>query len=169
MKKINLSFCVNISDRGLKHIAEMPELTELNLRSCDNISDRGIGHLSGSETGRASKLKLLDVSFCDKITDQALRYISEGITKLTSLSLSACPISDAGLQHIAKALLNLETLNIGQCRQVTDQGVLAITNSLKLLTAIDLYGCVNISTVGLERIMKLPRLKTLNLGLWIVR
>lgn len=169
LKKINLSFCVSISDRGLKYIAEMPELEELNLRSCDNISDRGIGHLSGSETGTASKLKLLDVSFCDKISDVALRYMSEGITQLISLSLSACPISDSGLQFIAKTLLKLETLNIGQCKQVTDQGVLAITNSLKQLTAIDLYGCVNITTVGLEVIMKLPRLKTLNLGLWIVR
>ena len=46
LKSINLSFCVSISDSGLKHLAKMPSLRELNLRSCDNVSDAGMAYLA---------------------------------------------------------------------------------------------------------------------------
>ncbi|KOC65405.1 F-box/LRR-repeat protein 14 [Habropoda laboriosa] len=165
LKSINLSFCVCITDSGVKHLAKMSSLRELNLRSCDNISDIGMAYLA--EGG--SRISSLDVSFCDKIGDQALVHISQGLFNLKSLSLSACQISDEGICKIAKTLHDLETLNIGQCSRLTDKGLYTIAESMKHLKCIDLYGCTKISTNGLERIMKLPQLSTLNLGLWHVR
>lgn len=165
LKSINLSFCVSITDSGLKHLAKMVSLRELNLRSCDNISDIGMAYLA--EGG--SRISSLDVSFCDKIGDQALVHISQGLFNLKSLSLSACQISDDGIARIAKTLHDLETLNIGQCSRVTDKGLHTIADSLTRLKCIDLYGCTRITTVGLEKIMKLPQLSILNLGLWHVR
>ncbi|PSN51042.1 F-box/LRR-repeat protein 14 [Blattella germanica] len=165
LKSINLSFCISITDSGLKHLAKMVSLRELNLRSCDNISDIGMAYLA--EGG--SRISSLDVSFCDKIGDQALVHVSQGLFNLRSLSLSACQISDEGICRIAKTLHDLETLNIGQCSRITDKGLHTIADSLRNLRCIDLYGCTRITTVGLERIMKLPQLNTLNLGLWHVR
>ncbi|KAK0181643.1 hypothetical protein PV327_003912 [Microctonus hyperodae] len=165
LKSINLSFCVSITDSGLKHLAKMSSLRELNLRSCDNISDIGMAYLA--EGG--SRVSSLDVSFCDKIGDQALVYISQGLFNLKSLSLSACQVSDEGICKIAKTLHELETLNIGQCSRLTDKGLYTVAESMKHLKCIDLYGCTRITTSGLERIMKLPQLSTLNLGLWHVR
>ncbi|CAK9813661.1 F-box/LRR-repeat protein 14 [Anthophora plagiata] len=154
LKSINLSFCVCITDSGVKHLAKMSSLRELNLRSCDNISDIGMAYLA--EGG--SRISSLDVSFCDKIGDQALVHISQGLFNLKSLSLSACQISDEGICKIAKTLHDLETLNIGQCSRLTDKGLYTIAESMKHLKCIDLYGCTKISTNGLERIMKLPQL-----------
>jgi len=165
LKSINLSFCVSITDSGLKHLAKMVSLRELNLRSCDNISDIGMAYLA--EGG--SRISSLDVSFCDKIGDQALVHVSQGLFNLRSLSLSACQISDDGICRIARTLHDLETLNIGQCSRISDKGLQTIAECLRNLRCIDLYGCTRISTVGLERIMKLPQLSTLNLGLWHVR
>jgi len=165
LKSINLSFCVCITDSGVKHLARMSSLRELNLRSCDNISDIGMAYLA--EGG--SRITSLDVSFCDKIGDQALVHISQGLFNLKSLSLSACQISDEGICRIAKTLHDLETLNIGQCSRLTDRGLHTVAESMKNLKCIDLYGCTKITTSGLERIMKLPQLSTLNLGLWHVR
>ncbi|XP_014257263.1 F-box/LRR-repeat protein 14 [Cimex lectularius] len=165
LKSINLSFCVNISDSGLKYLAKMPALKELNLRSCDNISDTGMAYLA--EGG--SRITCLDVSFCDKIGDQALVHVSQGLFNLRALSMSACQISDEGVCKLAKTLHELETLNIGQCSKITDKGILTIAESLRHLRCIDLYGCTRITTTGLERIMKLPQLSTLNLGLWHIR
>lgn len=162
---INLSFCVSITDSGLKYLAKMPTLRELNLRSCDNISDLGLQYLA--EGG--SRVTHLDVSFCDKIGDQALLHISQGLFNLKSLSLSACPISDSGLESIARTLHELEVLNIGQCAKVSDKGLNVVAESLVRLKCIDLYGCTKITTAGIERIMKLPQLSKLNLGLWHVR
>jgi len=165
LKSINLSFCVSITDSGLKHLAKMASLRELNLRSCDNISDIGMAYLA--EGG--SRISHLDVSFCDKIGDQALIHVSQGLFNLRSLSLSACQISDDGLAKIAKTLHDLETLNIGQCARITDKGLHAVADNLTRLKCIDLYGCTRITTAGLERVMKLPQLAVLNLGLWHVR
>lgn len=165
LQSINLSFCICITDSGLKYLAKMPSLRELNLRSCDNISDIGMAYLA--EGG--SKILSLDVAFCEKVGDQALVHISQGLFLLRSLSLSACQVSDEGICRIAKNLPDLETLNIGQCTRLTDNCLHTIADSMKHLKCIDLYGCTRITTNGLERIMKLPQLRTLNLGLWHVR
>ncbi|XP_076357525.1 F-box/LRR-repeat protein 14-like [Tachypleus tridentatus] len=162
LKSINLSFCASITEVGLKNLARMSELRELNISSCDNISDVGMAFLA--EGG--SRLTTLDVSFCDKVGDQGLLHISQGLFNLHSLSLNACPISDEGLSRIARTLSDLHTLNIGQCSRVTDKGLSLIADHLHQLRSIDLYGCTKITTVGLERIMQLPLLSVLNLGLW---
>ncbi|XP_058820424.1 F-box/LRR-repeat protein 14 [Topomyia yanbarensis] len=165
LKSINLSFCVCVTDSGLKHLAKMIKLEELNLRACDNISDIGMAYL----TEGGSSISSLDVSFCDKIADQALTHISQGLFHLKSLSLSACQITDEGLGKIAKSLHDLETLNIGQCSRVTDKGLEVLAEELNNLRAIDLYGCTRLSPLGLNKIYKLPRLSKVNLGLWHVR
>lgn len=165
LKSINLSFCVSVTDSGLKHLAKMTKLEELNLRACDNISDIGMAYL----TEGGSAIISLDVSFCDKIADQALTHISQGLFHLRSLSLSACQITDEGLEKIAKSLHDLETLNIGQCARVTDKGLEVLAEELINLRAIDLYGCTRLTPIGLNKIYKLPRLSKVNLGLWHVR
>ncbi|KAG8257026.1 F-box/LRR-repeat protein 14 [Homalodisca vitripennis] len=162
LKSINLSFCVSITDSGLKYLAKMASLKELNLRSCDNVSDIGMAYLA--EGG--SRISSLDVSFCDKIGDQALIHISQGLFNLRSLSLSACQITDEGLLRISKTLHELDTLNIGQCDNVTDKGLYAVAESLRHLRCIDLYGCTKITTASIQNIMRLPQLAVLNLGLW---
>lgn len=162
LKTINLSFCVSITDSGLKYLAKMASLKELNLRSCDNVSDIGMAYLA--EGG--SRISSLDVSFCDKIGDQALVHISQGLFNLRSLSLSACQITDEGLLRISRTLHDLDTLNIGQCDAVTDKGLYAVAESLRHLRSIDLYGCTRITTASIQNIMRLPQLDVLNLGLW---
>lgn len=165
LKSINLSFCVSITDSGMKHLAKIGSLRDLDLRACDNVTEIGMAYLA--EGG--SKISSLDISFCDKISDQALVHISQGLFNLRSLSLSACEISDEGICRIAKTLQELETLHIGQCSRLTDKSIASIADSMRHLKCIDLYGCVRISTSAIERIMKLPELTTLNLGLWHVR
>lgn len=161
LERINLSFCVNITDSGLKCLAKMPSLRELNLRACDNVSDVGMSYLADG----SAPLSLLDVSFCDKIGDQALGYISLGLYHLRTLSISNCNISDDGLFQISKTLYELETLHMGQCSRITDKSLQIIADSLRNLKNIDLYGCVRITTDGIECMLKLPKLQDLNTGL----
>ncbi len=161
LKGINLSFCGSVTDTGLRFLSKMPSLRELNLRSCDNISDIGVGFLA--EGG--SRVNMLDVSFCERITDQTLVHISQGLFQMQSLSLSACNISDEGLNKVVRSLHDLTTLNIGQCSRVSDRGLSLIADHIRNLHSIDLYGCTRITTVGLERITQLPKLSTLNLVL----
>ena len=132
LKSINLSFCLSISDSGLKYLAKMPSLAELNLRSCDNISDVGMAYLA--EGG--SRITSLDVSFCDRIDDQAVVHVAQGLVHLKQLSLSACHVSDEGLIRVALSLLDLQTLNIGQCSRITDRSIQAVADHLRKLRCI---------------------------------
>lgn len=132
LKSINLSFCVSISDSGLKYLAKMPSLRELNLRSCDNVSDAGMAYLA--EGG--SRITSLDVSFCDKIDDQALAHVAQGLSSLKQLSMSACHVSDEGLIRLAHSLVDLQTLNIGQCSRITDRSIQAVADHLRNLRCI---------------------------------
>lgn len=155
VQNLNLSFCVNITDNGLKHLKKLPKLSEVNLRSCDNITDVALINLKDCPT-----IKHLDVSFCEKICN--LNYFL--CKHLRTLSLSACDISDTAL--MAVDLGALETLNLGQCRKITDVGLKAIAEKCARLRYIDLYGCSGVTTKGIEAIMRLETLKHVNLGLW---
>uniref|UniRef100_A0A336N0U5 CSON005786 protein n=1 Tax=Culicoides sonorensis TaxID=179676 RepID=A0A336N0U5_CULSO len=162
LKSINLSFCVSITDQGLKHLNKMPCLEALNLSACDNITDMGIAYLTEGVT----TLVTLEMSFCDKIGDTALNYIANTLFHLKQLSLNACRITDTGLIRVARAIHELEVLNIGQCSAITDQSILVLSETLQNLRAIDIYGCTKITSEGLSIIVKLPKLEHLNLGLW---
>ncbi|PIK40287.1 putative F-box/LRR-repeat protein 14-like [Apostichopus japonicus] len=162
LETLNLSFCCQISDTGMISLSNMSSLKDLNLRSCDHISDLGIAHLAE----KGSHFRVLDVSFCDRIGDGALGHIAQGMDDLDSLSLSSCHITDEGLERLVRNLKGLTTLNIGQCVRLTDRGLTLIAENLRKLKCIDLYGCTKITTLGLERIMQLPNLTVLNLGLW---
>lgn len=162
LKSLNLSFCGSVTDSGIKCLSKLPCLKIVNLRSCDNVTDTGLGYLS--EGG--SRLETLDVSFCENIGDQGLHHLSQGLYSLRNISLNACNISDDGIIKLVNALHEITTLNIGQCGRITDKGLSAIGNKLRNLRNIDLYGCTRITTVGLEKIMQLPYLTVLNLGIW---
>ncbi|XP_074597929.1 F-box/LRR-repeat protein 14-like [Brevipalpus obovatus] len=162
LKILNLSFCVGITDMGLKYISSMSQLKEINLRSCNSISDIGLKYLSESDV----QLNRLDVSFCEKIGDTGLDYIAQGLQSLRDLSLNSCSITDRGLVKLSQSLTLLETLNIGQCNKITDGSIFAITDNCRKLVAIDLYGCNLVTTAGYQRILELPELKYANTDIW---
>jgi F-box/leucine-rich repeat protein 14 len=167
LARLNLSFCLSVTDTGLKSLARLASLRDLNLRSCDNVSDIGLGFLSdGSASSGQSPLRRLDVSFCDRVTDSAMTHVASGLTQLVSLSLSACAISDAGVARIAKDLKALEVLNIGQCVRLTDKAIETIGEQMGSLRSVDLYGCTKMSAGGLARLAECRQVEVVNRGLW---
>lgn len=164
LKRINLSFCVSITDTGLKSLAKVASLEEINLRSCDNVSDIGIGFLAEEH----QRLAKLDVSFCSNVTDASLRHMAgSGLAaSLHSLALTTCAITDDGLIKLAKKLSKLRELQTGQCVNISDLSLEAIGQNMKELTLIDLYGCLRLSEAALKKLRtQLPKLTKLNLSL----
>lgn len=162
LKVLNLSFCCRVTDSGVRYLAKMPSLRKLDVQMCQNISDIGIGYLAEG----SARLSHLDVSFCERITDDSLIHISQGLFQLQSLSMCNCNITDEGISKMVRTSHDMDTLNIGQCKHVTDVSLQDIANYLKKLKAIDLYGCLNITKHGLHQIMQLPKMKTLNRQMW---
>ncbi len=162
LRRINLSFCASITDTGMKFLSKMSSMSELNLRFCDNISDIGVGYLAEGCVG----LHSLDVSFCERVTDGSMAHIASGLFSLNSLAMASCRIQDEGIIKISKTLLDLDTLNIGQCARITDRSLISLGSQLKKLRSIDLYGCPRITPIGLNYLKDNLELKTINTGLW---
>ena len=167
LKNINLSFCVSVTDTGLKSLAKLPHLESLNLRSCDNVSDIGVGFLS-EDSPAAITIQFLDVSFCSNVSDAGLRHIAAGLPSLKSLLLTTCAVTDQGIEKLAsgKAASSIETLNLGQCVNLTDTGVNAVAEKMKSLTSLDLYGCPKVTSDAVKSVrLNMPLLENLNLEL----
>ena len=163
LTSINLSFCASLTEFGMKHLSTMvgDSLREINLRSCD-VTDLALRYLS--EGGLT--LHVLDISFCDRVRDDGLAYLSQGLPQLRSLSLNSIPCTDSGLVKLSQTLTDLNTLNVGQCFNITDRGIDAILNNCPHLSNLDIYGCSRISNQMIHRLEQLNL--TLTRDLWQV-
>jgi len=73
LKILDLSDCVNLSERIIKFLPRCPELSYLNLSGCKKISNQGI--LSFGEGNFIPGLQELHLNSCPKIDDNALTWI----------------------------------------------------------------------------------------------
>ena len=165
IRKINLSFCVSITDTGLKSLARLSGMNDLNLRSCDNVSDIGLSFLSDDTSFCGSSLRRLDISFCANVSDAGLKHVANGMTGLESLLMTTCAVSDEGLKSVSEKINGLRELNVGQCLGVTDDGLIILANKMKSLSTLDVYGCPKVSSKSLAALKSLPEMKNLNLAL----
>ena len=162
LRKLNLSFCVNITNSGLRCLSDMPSLKELNLTSCDNISDVGMSFLG---QGKCT-LTGLNVSFTNGITDSGFRNIAATLRGLTKLEMSNCnSVSEAALLSLVSNLKELRVLHLGQNKSLTDKVVGVICKTLKHLEWIDMYGCSNVSVEAKRKLRELPKLSEVNMRL----
>jgi len=92
IKWLNLNLgATNITNEGVKHIAQLPRLRILQL-SGTNVDDAGLRHLRES-----TKLSILNLRKTN-VTGTGLR---EEWTELKQLDLSLCPVSREGIQQAA--------------------------------------------------------------------
>jgi F-box/leucine-rich repeat protein 14 len=169
LQDLDLAGCCKITNAGIFSLSwGLKKLKRLNLRSCRQISDQGIGHLTGTTAadlqaaglGGSPTLEELSLQDCQKLTDESLRYVSEGLPNLRSLNLSFCvSITDTGLKSLAK-MTSLEAVNLRSCDNVSDIGLgfLAAAeqqqeqNNQRKLVKLDVSFCGNVTDASLRHI-----------------
>jgi hypothetical protein len=119
------------------------------------LTDRGLRELSRL---RLPNLDVLDLGYCDRITDAGLVPVSR-MSTVTRLSLMACPgVTDEGLRNL-QGMKNLRQLDLRGCPHVTDRGVVHLT-VLENLQWVQLGGCPEVSPAGVKRLQALlPKAK----------
>ena len=133
--KINLTCCSQITDKGLRYLADKSMFLSCELEGVHTVSlsnyDQGLKYLTGVHT--------INLSGCNQITDQGLQYL-KGVH---NINLKDCnQITDQGLQY----LKGVHTINLKGCNQITDQGL----QYLKGVHTINLKGCNQITNQGLK-------------------
>lgn len=93
----------------------------------------------------------MDLSFC-QVGDDSLQGFTS-YTRLETLSLWQCPITDVGAQRLA-CLQTLTDLNLTNCVSITNSGLKYI-GKLAQLKRLNLSGLIHISEPGLDLLLTL--------------
>jgi len=143
----------DISDKGMRILGKMKNLTNLDLAGC-NVEDDWLQYIQDLHLTR---LALSD----SEITDRGARMISK-FTDLADLTLARCTkIGDQGISSF-KSLKKLTCLDLEQT-QCTNSGVKILCDNLPNLTVLKLK-YTKVTSAALADIAKLKNLDDLDLS-----
>jgi internalin A len=173
---LDLRRCVQITDAGLVHLAEMTQLKSLKLQS-PGITNQGLKTLQPLTSLKALALEqsavndeglpllaqfpqVVDFSLleCGEVTDAGLVHLAK-LPRLRQLNLRATPIDGSGLA-VLKELPELAGLNLSQT-QLGDDGLAHLATCVKM-KKLQLWQ-TNVSSAGLAPLAGLKELEELRL------
>ncbi|PBP19288.1 F-box domain-containing protein [Diplocarpon rosae] len=137
-------------------------LRELRLAHCELISDEAFMPLSLNKT--FEHLRILDLTSCARLTDQAVEKIIEVAPRLRNLVFAKCRnLSDHSVNAISKLGKNLHFLHLGHCSQITDGAVKKLVQYCNRIRYIDLGCCINLTDDSVIKLATLPKLRRIGL------
>ena len=84
-------------------------------------------------------LRVLDLGYCTKITDDAIAGIVSNATKIQTLTISGCArLTDKTMDFICMLGENLEVLTMAHVSKITDTGVVRLVRACTRLRSVDL-------------------------------
>jgi F-box/leucine-rich repeat protein 2/20 len=186
---LNIAY-TQIGDWGLSAVGMCRSLEYFSIAGCQGITDLGLSFLEGGMRTR-HRLRLLDMSECEHITDKGLHTVANMCPNLQCLliadvgkvsvkginhvavrckhikwiDISGCiRITDASIESVAKARSPLTRLDL-ENNNITDKGVKMLTHGCRLLTHLNLVDCDHITDESLSHISQhLKRLEVLSLA-----
>ncbi|KXS20742.1 RNI-like protein [Gonapodya prolifera JEL478] len=137
VESLCLRGCFYVTNKGLQHLNQAPNLINLDLGGCWDVTDAGLISIGVG----CRSLEVLNLSNCRKITDEGVTFLMANASSLRSLSLSYCKnISAASFQdptHWAE----LESLNLQRCTGIFDNAFESLRGYQLTLTELNLSDC----------------------------
>ncbi|KXJ71359.1 hypothetical protein RP20_CCG020755, partial [Aedes albopictus] len=138
---LDLTSFLNLTDFALIEIAEsMPLLKTLKLNGCWLLTDFGI-----SAIGKLRNLAILDLSDCDRVTDNGFlqAILGKDRVSMKELYLSMLPgITENVILKICFTLANLTVLDFCGSDCINDTSLQFVFCYLRLVRVLRLNGCV---------------------------
>eukprot|EP00927_Polykrikos_kofoidii_P061042 TRINITY_DN55930_c0_g1_i1.p1 TRINITY_DN55930_c0_g1~~TRINITY_DN55930_c0_g1_i1.p1 ORF type:complete len:341 (+),score=52.59 TRINITY_DN55930_c0_g1_i1:154-1176(+) len=162
IRQIRAVFCKGLDVATLRALPAMPALQVLNLDGCHDVDDDGIVALAQ----RCKALTSISLYWNVRVTDKGFGRLlkSQQGDTLIDLSFSGCKnLSDETVQRIVSRGSNLEILDLTRCPQITNAGVLCVSECLEKLRVFRLYAMAQLSPQAFTCLHKLTRLEELDL------
>lgn len=116
------------------------------MAKCERVSDTGLRHL----VSHCYKLRYLNTRACAPVTDSTILSLTSSCSRIRSLDLGKCDITDNGLRHLARQCPQLRKLSVRGCELVGDPGVLAVSRGCRELVTFNIMECdVTLQTVNI--------------------
>ncbi|KAJ9589696.1 hypothetical protein L9F63_017102, partial [Diploptera punctata] len=133
-----------LTDNSFCYLDHCTRLQVLEISFCDQMTDRGL--LGG--IGALQQLTSLRLKRGHNLTAQALSTFLHrpAMACIVRLNLTECSnLDDYGLEGIANRCVHLMALSLGWCWEVTDAGILKLICNCNKLQILDLLGVVRIT------------------------
>ena len=174
----NLSMCTQLTNDSLKSLARLKRLRVVVLDGVPEITDDGLAALSAagellevvSLAGNSNitddglttlgacctRLQVLNVNNCGAIGHEAIVGVVRNNRKLTTIMASGTHLNDEGLSILCNYLSNksFTSLDISFCREISDFGIVSLTQSCPSLIHVNLAGLNRITDEGCRALMR---------------
>ncbi|KAJ4719119.1 F-box/LRR-repeat 3-like protein [Melia azedarach] len=177
LQSIKLNDC-SVSCSGIKAIGHWhASLKELSLSKCSGVTDEELSFVVQSHKQlrnlvskeafvligqRCQYLEELDITD-NEVDDEGLKSISRCF-KLQSLKLGICSnITDDGLKHVGSGCSKLKELDLYRCSGITDIGIAAVSHDCPSLEMINIAYNERVTDASLISLSKCSRLKVLEI------
>ncbi|KAI2788726.1 SCF E3 ubiquitin ligase complex F-box protein grrA [Penicillium oxalicum] len=189
IKRLKLNGVSEVTDRSIQSFAEnCPAILEIDLHDCKLVTSASVTALLTTlrhlrelrlahcvEVNDSAFLKLpehltfdsmriLDLTACDQVKDDAVERIINASPRLRNLVLAKCRfITDRSVAAICKLGKNLHYVHLGHCSQITDSAVIQLIKSCNRIRYIDLACCNSLTDVSVKQLATLPKLRRIGL------
>lgn len=146
LERIQLNELHGISDEGLLPLLEGNEagLLKVNLSGCINLTDKVVSVIAKLH---GLTLEQLNLDGCKYITDASLVAIANSCFFLSELDISKCAITDSGIAALACAVqLNLQILSVSGCSYISKKSLPALVSLGRTLVGLNIQRCAAISS-----------------------
>ncbi|XP_076033813.1 F-box and leucine-rich repeat protein 13-like [Oratosquilla oratoria] len=151
LKELGITFCIEMTDNGLKGVASLRNLSSLKLRKGTKLTSAGLASLF-----RGNKMKgltHLNLGECLQIENDTLESIASGCPLLTHLVLHWCwEVTDEGISHVVDNCSLLCVLDLVGVVRITGESLLKVPTSLPRLIILDLEQCNSVDDNILQKL-----------------
>ncbi|KZT13083.1 RNI-like protein [Laetiporus sulphureus 93-53] len=164
LRELRLSHCVELTDAAFPAPLK-PEITFVpGFRPFPSSKPSASDELLPLRLSRIVELRMLDLTACSQITDDAIEGIVTAAPRLRNLVLAKCAqITDRAVESICKLERNLHYLHLGHASNITDLSVRGLARSCTRLRYIDLANCIQLTDMSVFELASLQRLKRVGL------
>ncbi|XP_071721757.1 EIN3-binding F-box protein 1 [Rutidosis leptorrhynchoides] len=151
---LDLSGLHGITDSGVLPLIKSCKsgLIKINLSNCLNLTDRVVFSLVELH---GWTLEVLNLDCCKMITDASLSAISKNCQILSDLDVSKCAITDSGILALARdSKLNLQVLSLSNCFMVSDKSLPSLRKLGQTLLGLNIQNCKSISHHSVDLLLE---------------
>lgn len=143
-------------------LSNLYQLRELRLAHCTGISDSAFTNLPPKLN--FDYLRILDLTGCEEVRDDAICRIVPATPKLRNLVLAKCRhLTDRAVAAICRLGKNLHYIHLGHCINLTDSAVIALVKACNRIRYIDLACCNRLTDQSVQHLAQLPKLRRIGL------
>nr|XP_020635726.1 F-box/LRR-repeat protein 17 [Pogona vitticeps] len=140
----------SVTSKGVIHLTNLRNLSSLDLRHITELDNETVMEI----VKRCKNLTSLNLCLNWIINDRCVEVIAKEGQNLKELYLVSCKITDYALIAIGQYSMTIETVDVGWCKEITDQGATQIAQSSKSLRYLGLMRCDKVNEITVEQLVQ---------------